>query len=125
MQHQVASLLDSSRTRLNARGMNLWGTVDARRFDESQPPELRLGTRMPGCRSAIVIGAGGGDLWSTLFDGAAKPADPRAWKKRIDSFTRDTLQEESGRLADVGVRTQIALPHETNPLNFMHLGEEA
>jgi epoxyqueuosine reductase QueG len=124
MHHQVASLLEPCRTRLAARGLNLWGTLDARRFDESQPPELRLSARMPGCRSAIVIGAGGGDLWAALF-GDRKPQDEREWKRRLDSFTCATLQQECRELAEAGARTQIALPHEKNPLNFMHAGEEA
>lgn len=44
-------------------GLNLFGLVDASRFDACQPCEQRVGNRLPGCGTIVVLGTGGRAFW--------------------------------------------------------------
>jgi hypothetical protein len=53
------SLLSDAHQSASRVGLNLFGIVDATRFDRSQPKDLRIGSRWPRCGTAIVLGSGG------------------------------------------------------------------
>jgi hypothetical protein len=53
------SLLSDAQHSALRVGLNLFGVVDASRFDRSQPKDLRIRNRWPRCGTAIVLGSGG------------------------------------------------------------------
>src|SRR5688572_5527042 len=57
-----SSLLAEARSHAADAGLNLFGLVEASRFDACQPKELRIGPVAPACGSVIVLGSGGRQL---------------------------------------------------------------
>lgn len=51
--------LAATREQAAALGLNLFGLVDAARFDRSQSPEQRVGRLAPACGTILVLGSGG------------------------------------------------------------------
>jgi hypothetical protein len=54
-----SSLLVEARLRAENTGLNLFGLVDAERFDAWQPLEQRTTSIRPDCGTVIVLGSGG------------------------------------------------------------------
>lgn len=82
-------------------GFDLFGLVDAQRFDAGQPVEHRCAVELPGCGTAIVLGCGG--------------ASHAKW---------ETLRAMESLLRQAGVRARIAQPMQSR-LRFAALGEAA
>ncbi|HEB53259.1 MAG TPA: hypothetical protein ENI87_08405 [bacterium] len=57
------SLLASVQQSAARNGLNLFGVVDARRFDGCQPCERRARSLQPGCDTIVVLGTAGGASW--------------------------------------------------------------
>ncbi len=53
------ALLRELEQRARGAGFDLFGLVDAERFDAGQPHELRCARELPGCGTVIVLGCGG------------------------------------------------------------------
>lgn len=104
-------------------GLNLFGVVDAARFDRGQPAELRSAALAPGCGSILVLGTGGNRPCHEF--GRQVGADVRA----VDAPTADMIAEASVRviaheLGRLGVRARQVGPAEGR-LPFATLGEAA
>jgi hypothetical protein len=131
--------LEATRTELADQGFNLWGIVDAERFDASEPPGRRLADALPGCRSAIVIGSGGSKLWHTMLERQGQPGRPRPWRHPIDAFSTVSIDaaverlsaaiDPQGRscrlLSKFPFASGVHLRRPNSSLNFKRLGEEA
>lgn len=55
-------------------GLNLFGVIDAGRFDACQPKEQRLSRCHPRCGTVVVLGSGGRDFWQRFAQSCAKAA---------------------------------------------------
>lgn len=82
-------------------GFDLFGVVDARRFDATQPHESRCSTELPGCGAVVVLGCGG-------------PAQAAP----------DSCRQLEHFLAERGVRARMAKPLRS-ALRFACLAEAA
>jgi len=87
-------------------GLNLFGIVDAARFDVCQPKDLRIGSRWPECGTAIVLGSGGVTT-----------------ARETQQVERD-IAEIASVLQRGGVRFRIVVPTQRR-LSFARLAEAA
>jgi hypothetical protein len=69
-----ASLLAEARKQAAHLGLNLFGVVDAERFDACQPKEQRLARCHPRCGTVVVLGSGGRDFWQRFAQSCAQAA---------------------------------------------------
>lgn len=60
---------------LLASGLNLSGVASAAAWDDQMQPARRTDALLPGARSILVFGNGGGDLWDAML--ADLRRDPR------------------------------------------------
>lgn len=119
--------------RLAARGFNLVGVTDARRFDAGAPAGHRLAAILPGARSAVIIASGGRAVWEAATRAGStgpgwplpSPGDPDP----IDTLTRKTVSEEAARFAAAfpEARLRILYPfgERAATVSFARLAEEA
>ena len=102
-------------------GLNLLGVVDARRFDRSQPKELRTAATLPGCGTVLAVGTAGRSFWAEFQQqGVAAALDARAAEVLVDASVDafvDQVRRLKGRVRRVGP--------EDGRLNFGHLAEAA
>jgi hypothetical protein len=57
------TLLANAQRHAAALGLNLFGLVDAERFDRCQPRDQRVRERWPHCGTVLVVGSGGQEFW--------------------------------------------------------------
>lgn len=95
------ALLTELEQRARDCGFDLFGVVDARRFDSTQPHESRCSSELPGCGTVVVLGCGG-----------ASQAAP------------DSCRQLERFLAERGVRARMAKPLRS-ALRFSCLAEAA
>lgn len=121
----TAPLLTSMREHAARSGLNLFGAVDAERFDGSQPAERRLARFLPGCGAAVVLGSGGRELWSRIVerDGVPQPPSPR--RHPVRDHARRCLQELEAMAAAQGLSARAAVPGAGRPLNYPQMAEAA
>ncbi len=98
-------------------GINLFGLVDAARFDRCQPKERRLGNVLRGCGTAVVLGTAGRGL---LQAQAGLPVGREAGDARALAAVRATAMASRS----VGPCTLVLAGVDT-PVNFARLGEAA
>lgn len=118
-------LLDESRTRLAAEGLNLWGTASVRDFDACQARERRITARVPGGRSVVVVASGGRSFWERMVGTGHSYLVPAPGFHPIDERTRELVESERDRLAARGHRAELLYPFERSPIDFVALGELA
>lgn len=107
----------------NRNGLNLFGLVDAARFDRTRPPELRIGALLPACGSVLVLGTGGSRPafeFERQHPERARPMDARTSDLMVEASVR-VIRYELGRL---GVRARYVGPEEAR-VPFGPLGEAA
>ena len=91
-------------------GLNLFGLVDAARFDRALPPEQRSVSVMRGCGTILVLGTAGRSLDFALqrHAGAAPPArDARATERLVEGsvgVVADALRAQQVCFQRVGPR---------------------
>lgn len=81
--HQCPDRWEARRARLAAVGLNTWGVADGSSYQDW----------LPGCRTVVVVGSGGPQLWRSFR--AAAEADPRlitGHKDPLDRFVRDQVR---------------------------------
>ena len=88
--------LAAARDQAAALGLNLFGVVDASRFDRCQPHEQRVARVSPACGTILVLGSGGRAFWQSFASqqpqaaNAAAPAaavaaaDAHGWRGACD-----------------------------------------
>lgn len=69
-----SSLLAAAQRHAATVGLNLFGVVDAARFDASQPKDQRLASRWPRCGTVVLLGTGGKDFWQHFAAACAQAA---------------------------------------------------
>jgi epoxyqueuosine reductase QueG len=87
------------REELRASGLNAWGVADAAHWDETAGPERQSQVLLPGARSILVVGSGGGELWTQLLDELR--ADPRRLAEEphpLDAFVARRVAAADARL---------------------------
>lgn len=88
-------------------GLNLFGLVDAARFDACQPREQRVARHLPACGTIVVLGTGGRAFWlqyAQANGNGPAPASP-------DGFAAAALRGVADLLTAAKVRCEaIALP---------------
>jgi hypothetical protein len=102
-------------TRLTRVGLDLVGSATVSAYDAIAPASMAIGPHVPGARSAIVIGNGGGALWEA-FRGARRSGAAHP----LDEWTRDVVTDAVGPLA-VGARLLWPFVDATPRVSFVHL----
>jgi epoxyqueuosine reductase len=109
-------------------GLNLVATAAVERYDAAVAAPYRASAIAPASRTIIVVGNGGGALWTALRRHAG--AHP-GWFERanpLDDFTREIVEGEIAPAARIGGATaHVVYPfmHDAATLNFIELGKAA
>src|SRR5262245_27755617 len=119
-----SSLLVEAKLQAASTGLNLFGIVDANRFDAWQPLEQRTTTLRPDCGTVIVLGSGGrATPWN-----AAEPEARlvhRMPPQDLTPFERAAAQGLAAMLHCRSVRNRLVEPVAGQRLNFVRLAEAA
>ena len=117
------SLLTSVQQCAARAGLNLFGVVDASRFDRFQPLEQRCGRRWPTCGTIVVLGTGGRGFWYlNIPNGIARAQRARA--ELGAAAVSGATQQVAARLQAHSVPCCV-VPGSSDTLNFQCLGEAA
>ncbi|HZO80299.1 MAG TPA: hypothetical protein VFB33_01270 [Candidatus Binataceae bacterium] len=99
------------RAAADRHGLNLAAAVPVERYDARVKPAARAAAIDPAARSMVVLGNGGGALWTALNGHAARN---HGWWERenpLDDFIREVVERDAAAPArDAGVRCTIAYP---------------
>jgi epoxyqueuosine reductase QueG len=116
-------LLDEAKHHVASTGLNLFGVVDAERFDAWQPREQRTTTLLSNCGTVIVLGSGGRTTARLLAESHATSS--RAVPQQdVVPFVRVAAQELARMLQSHSVRNRLVEP-DRHRLNFPRLAEAA
>ena len=117
-----SSLLAKVQHEAAGAGFNLFGLVDAQRYDASQPKERRIGWFAPKCGTVVVLGTGGRTFWQQYLEaGGAQGHDVDVDGSR---FARRGVRAVAGLLTAESVANR-ALPPNNPSLSFARLAEAA
>ncbi|MBX3462072.1 MAG: hypothetical protein KF830_02800 [Planctomycetes bacterium] len=118
-----ASLLADVRCGAAEAGLNLFGMVDAERFDASQTKERRIRAMAPGCGTVLVLGSGGRQLWQRFA---------RSWivlsrdcAAELDRYAIEQVGGVEARLQAASLPARAVAPAGGTRLPFEQLGEAA
>jgi hypothetical protein len=109
-------------------GMNLIGVARPAAYDALVPASHRLGDAGASIVSIVVVGNGGGGLWSAFRDHVAAHPDVAKRPHPLDDFTRGVIEDAAlPALAPSGVTAILRLPfdHVDPLLSFAHLAAAA
>ena len=125
MPSTTTTLLQETRDRLAASGLNLCGVASVADFDACQCRERRIATHFPEGRSVLVIASGGRQFWERMLQrhGPVGPAAPNYHP--IDEHGAALIEEERQRLAESGLAGGVLLPFGEHTVDFVALGELA
>lgn len=115
------SLLSSLRQSAARAGLNLFGVVDARRFDPCEPRERRCASQWPECGTVVVLGTGGRGFWH--HNVAHGIAGTRAAEVG-DELGVAAAHRVADALAAHSLPCRVVAPT-CGTLNFLRLGEAA
>jgi epoxyqueuosine reductase len=115
-------LLDVVRQVAAEAGLNLFGIVDAQRFDACQPREGRAATWVPKCGTIVVLGSGGRAFWQSC---RATKAVAAGTVGATEMFVRQVAAQAAARLQRGGVACRVVDAGDTPRLSFPRLGEAA
>jgi hypothetical protein len=79
---------ESFRRELEDAGFGLFAALEPETYDAFAPPAWHSAAVAPGCRSVIVVGNAGKDVWRRLH-ASQLPLDPR---NPVDTYTRQTFE---------------------------------
>ncbi|MFN7590475.1 MAG: hypothetical protein ACK501_01360 [Planctomycetota bacterium] len=100
-------------------GLNLFGLVDAVRFDSCSPCEQRLSARMRDCGTIVVLGSGGRQL-AQQFQASRTNGSPAPTP---EAFALAGLHHVAAELARHGVRNEVVELPPSPRWNTGRLGE--
>jgi hypothetical protein len=107
-------------------GLNLAAAIPVERYDARVPPEGRASRIDPSAATIVVLGNGGGALWSAFKQHVER--NP-GWERRenpLDDFTREIVEREVAEpLRQSGVRFTVVYPFSARTLNFVEIGKAA
>lgn len=109
---------------LTPHGLNLIGAARVADYDAGVPAASALARIVPGARTVIVIGNGGGAFWDAFRAASTADSTPRDDAHPLDAFTRRVVD---AAVARVGVGGVVLYPFDfpAVPVSFVHLGESA
>ena len=117
------SLLTSVQQRAADSGLNMFGLVDAQRFDKSQPCEQRSRAIRRDCGSIVVLGTGGRSFWHAYRrKNGAEPADVDS--DAADRYAASGVESVAAVLGAAGLACCI-VDARTPRVNFGRLAEAA
>lgn len=125
------NLVDALREALVPFGFNLIGTTAVSVYEALVPPQYHVSSLLPGAKTLIVIGNGGGDFWSRFR--AYCQAHPDYLHERehpLDEYTVTTIETALTPLfqvqaANAAYRYLYPFRFWTEPVSFMHLARAA
>lgn len=120
-----SSVLAQMQAHCNAAGLNLFGVVDAMRFDAAQPVESRASQLHPGCGTIVVLGSGGGAFWQRMVASNGTPRPPAPHYHPVQEFAVAQTRMAQAQLQAAGIRSRLVQPEDRKTLNFVQLGEAA
>jgi epoxyqueuosine reductase QueG len=105
-------------------GLNLVGAAAVEAYDAGVPATHRLARLLPGVRSAIVIGNGGGAFWEAHRAWCRQDPRRAAAPDPLDRFTVSVI-EEAARPLRAGGAVRVVYPFRfaAEPVSFVHLAE--
>jgi hypothetical protein len=115
-------VVDEIAAALAPDGFNLIGVASPAEYDGRVREDLRLASRAPWARSAIVVGNGGGAFWRRVVAWADRDGGFGAKSDPVDEFTVATIERAVPPLLG-GVRSRIVYPFRfaEDPLSFVDL----
>jgi epoxyqueuosine reductase len=124
----MSPVLDRIRDTAAAYGLNLVAATPVERYDASITAGLRAIELAPGARSIVIVGNGGGELWTALKQHAAR--HPEWWDREhpLDEFTRQVVETAlAAPLRADGIRCTVVYPfiQDGRALNFVQLARVA
>ncbi|HZN40955.1 MAG TPA: hypothetical protein VFD82_19270 [Planctomycetota bacterium] len=119
-----SSLLVEAKRQAASTGLNLFGIVDAERFDAWQPLEQRTTTMLPDCGTIIVLGSGGRAHPRNFSHPDARIVHGMSPQDLI-AFERAAAQGLAAMLHCRSVRCRLVEPVAGQRLNFVRLAEAA
>lgn len=123
------NLLDKILESLAPYGFNLMGTTTVSAYEALVPAQYHVSSLLPGAKTFIVIGNGGGDFWNgfrAYYE--AHPGYLREREHPLDEYTSATIETALTpplRTANVAYRYLYPFRFWTEPVSFMHLARAA
>jgi epoxyqueuosine reductase QueG len=107
---------------LAPHGLDLIGTAAVPDYDADVPDHAALARLVPGARSVIVVGNGGGAFWGAFQAACARNPGRREVAHPLDAFTREVVD---AAVARVGIAGVVLYPFDfpAVPVSFVRLGE--
>ena len=124
----MASTLDKIRRAAAPHGLNLVAATPVARYDAAVKEISRASAIDPAARSIVVIGNGGGALWTALNAHASR--NPGWWNREnpLDDFTREVVERDlAAPIRETGLlcTTVYPLMNNARTLSFIELGKVA
>jgi epoxyqueuosine reductase len=110
-------LLEDARASATMSGLNLFGIVDAERFDACQPAERRARRLRADCGTIVVVGSGGRSFWQAYAQNLAGGT--------ADAHARQTVRSLVGALQQAGHVCRAIDVARSACLHAARLGEAA
>jgi len=117
------SLLGLLQQRAARNGLNLFGLVDAQRFDSCQPCERRSASMLPGCGSIIVLGTAGRSFWLE-FQRQGRGLPEKLCSDGVEQLVAGSVDAVADELRQHGLRT-VKVDARRPRVNFSCLAEAA
>jgi epoxyqueuosine reductase QueG len=123
------NLLDKITESLAPYGFNLIGTTTILAYEALVPPQYRISSLLPGAKTLVVIGNGGGDFWSGFH--AYCETHPGYLQERehpLDDYTSTTIETvltHHLQAANAAYRYLYPFRFWAEPVSFMHLARAA
>ncbi|MFN3241735.1 MAG: hypothetical protein ACE37K_09510 [Planctomycetota bacterium] len=117
------SLLGPLQQRAARNGLNLFGLVDAQRFDGCQPCEQRSTSVLPGCGTILVLGTAGQSFWLE-FQRQGRGLSERPTCEEVEELVASSVDAVADELEQAGLRW-TKVDARWPRLNFGRLAEAA
>lgn len=116
-------------TALAPHGFNLIGTASVAAYEALAPERYHIRTLLPGAKTAVVIGNGGGAFWAGFRAHCkARPGYLHGREHPLDDYTVEIIESALTSLLE-GTQTQYRYVYPfrfwTEPVSFMHLAQAA
>lgn len=117
------SSLDALSGALAPAGLNLAGVVAPEAWDAHAPAAQRSQVLLPGAKSIVVFGNGGGALWNSFVADIAEHNEHLCDEPHpLDAFVRRSVQRADAALGELRRRWFYSAATETTHLDFRRLG---
>lgn len=129
MKGQRVNLIRSITTALAPRGVNLIGTTTVTDYEALVPSQYHIASLLPGVKTLVVIGNGGGQFWHGFRAYCAEhPNYLQEHEHPLDDYTVELIESTlTPILTRTEARYRYCYPFRfwTEPVSFMHLARAA